>query len=144
MKRLMLAMSAAALFAGCASIERTSPGMMDGLDVVGGNSPAEETVCARSFGLGLLYLITFISGDVEYDDVKHDVSGGVLFFRDRCNCADCFRTVQAIAKDRGKVATNVNMYNNSLPNQGITGYTDFLGWFLETEDVGCSAVLRAR
>jgi len=143
MKKIALLAALAAL-AGCASIERTSPGMMDGLDVVGGNSPAEATVCVRAYGMGLLYICTAICGDVAYNAKKHDVEGGCLFFRDKCNCADCYRTLQAVANDANKRLTNVNMYNNSLPNQGITGYADFLGWFLETEDVGCSGVLRAK
>jgi len=144
MKRTMMAGLTAALLAGCASIERTSPGMMDGLDVVGGDTPAEQTACARIFGLGLFYICTAICGDIEYDKAAHDVRGGCLLFQDKCNCGDCYRTLQAYANDQGKSLTNVNMYNNSIPNQGVTGYVDFLGWFLETEDVGCSGVLRAK
>jgi len=144
MKLKLLTGIGLALCAGCASIERTSPGMMDGLDVMGGNTPAEQTVCARVYGLGLLYICTAICGDVEYDSNENDIKGGCLLFRDKCNCVDCFRTLQAIAKDEGKQLTNVNYFNNSLPSQGITGYVDFCGWFLEVEDVGCSGVLRSR
>jgi len=132
------------LTAGCASIERTSPGMMDGLEVMGGSKPAEQTVCVRNFGFGLFYLCTAICGDVRYDKSKHDIKGSFLLFRNLCNCSDCYRTLQAVANDEGKVCTNVNMFNNSLPQQGITGYSDFLGWFLELEDVGCSGVLRSK
>jgi len=135
---------AAALLAGCASIERTSPGMMDGLDVVGGTKPAEQTVCVRNFGMGLFYICTAICGDVVYDQKKHDIKGGCLLFRNKCNCADCYRTLQAVANDENKALTNVNFFNNSLPQQGITGWADYLGWFFELEDVGCSGVLRAK
>lgn len=144
MKRLVIASLLSTLLVGCASIERTSPGMMDGLDVIGGNSPAEQTVCIRAYGIGLLYLCTAICGDVEFDRKNHTIKGGFLLFRDKCNCSDCYRSLQAVANDEGKRLTNVNFFNNSLPNQGITGYADFLGWFFETEDVGCSGVLRAR
>lgn len=144
MKRLMIVGTALALLTGCASIERTSPGMMDGLDVVGGDTPAEQTVCVRANGFGLLYICTLICGNVEYDKSTHDIEGGFLLFHDKCNCADCYRSLQAIANDAGKPLTNVNMFNNSLPQQGITGYADFVAWFFESEDVGCSGVLRKK
>jgi len=116
---------------------------MDGLDVMGGDAPAEQTVCVRSFGFGLLYVCTAICGDLDYDAETHDINGGFLLFKDKCNCSDCYRTLQAVANDEGKKLTNVSMVNNSLPSQGVTGWIDFLGWFLETEDVACSGVLRA-
>lgn len=144
MKKLMIAAMAAAALAGCASIECTSPGMMDGLDVVGGDTPAEQTVCVRNFGWGLLYLFTGICGDTRYDKEKHDINGGFLLFQDVCNCSDCYRTLQEVANDQGKQLTNINMFNNSLPSQGVTGYIDFAGWFLETEDCGCSGILRKK
>jgi len=144
MKKLLFSALMAAVTVGCASIERTSPGMMNGLDVVGGKSPAEETVCVRVNGFGLLYLFTAICGNVAYDKQLHTVKGGCLLFTDMTNCSDCYRTLQAVANDKGKVLTNVNMFNNSLPTQGVTGYADLLGWFIESEDVGCSGVLRAK
>jgi len=133
-----------AVLTGCASIERTSPGKMDKLDVIGGDTPAEQTVCVRNYGFGLFYICTAICGDVRYDEKEHDIKGGCLLFHDKCNCADCFRTLQAVANAEGKALTNVNMFNNSLPSQGVTGYADFCGWFLELEDVGCSGVLRKK
>jgi len=144
MKNRILAGLALAVLTGCASLERTSPGMMDGLDVVGGDMPAEQTICARVNGFGLLYICTLICGDVEYNKASHGVTGGFLLFRDKCNCADCYRTLQAIANAEGRELTNVNMFNNSLPQQGITGYSDFIAWFFESEDVGCSGVLRKK
>jgi len=133
-----------AILTGCASIERTSPGMMDGLDIVGGNSPAEQTVCIRVNGYGLLYLVTAICGNVEYDKKTHSITGGFMLFQDGANCADCYRALQELANDERKRLTNVNMFNNSLPNQGVTGYADFVGWFIEAEDCGCSGVLRKK
>lgn len=144
MKRLMLSGCVAALLAGCASIERTSPGMMDGLDVIGGDSPAEYTVCARVSGYGLLYLCTGICGDIDYNKQTHDIYGGFLLFQDKCNCTDCYRTLQDLANDTNRQLTNVNYFNNSLPQQGITGYADLICWFFECEDVGCSGVLRKK
>jgi len=144
MRNRILAGLALAVLTGCASLERTSPGMMNGLDVVGGTSPAEQTICARVNGFGLLYICTLICGDVAFDNASRGVKGGFLLFQDRCNGADCYRTLHAIANSEGRQLTNVNMFNNSLPQQGVTGYADFIAWFFESEDVGCSGVLRAK
>jgi len=144
MNRYAMAGMVLSLLAGCASLERTSPGMMDGLDVIGGDTPAEQTVCVRNYGFGLFYICTAICGDVGYDRSANSINGGCLLFEDKCNSVDCYRTLQAVANREGKDLTNVNYFNNSLPSQGITGYLDFAGWFLEIEDVGCSGVLRAK
>jgi len=141
--KLIVGMTLAAL-AGCASVDCTSPGMMDGLDVVGGNSPAESTIVARVNGFGVLYICTGICGNIEYSKSSHDIEGGFLLFQDKCNCSDCYRALQLAADDQGRQLTNVTMFNNSLPQQGITGYSDFLCWFFECEDVGCSGVFRKK
>jgi len=132
-----------ALLTGCASIERTSPGIMDGLDVMGGDTPAETTVVVRNSGFCLFYITTGICGDPEYNFEKHNIEGGILLFQDECNTGNCYVTLRNVAKDEGKQLTNVNMVNNSLPSQGITGYIQFLGWLFEFEDVSCSGVLRS-
>lgn len=144
MNKLIISGLLALAAAGCASIERTSPGMMDGLDVVGSDRPAETTICVRNYGIGLFYICTFMCGDASYDSESNGIKGGFKMFKDICNCGDCYRTLQSIADKDGQQLTNVSMVNNSLPNQGVTGWADFLGWFLETEDVMCSGVLRAK
>jgi len=133
-----------AAFAGCASIERTSPGVMDGLNVKGGAQPATQTVCVRNFGFGFVYLFTAICGDLDYDKSTQDIKGGCLLFSDKCNCFDCYNTLQTVANEEGKRLTNINMVNNSLPSQGITSYPQLLGWLIEFEDVSCSGVLRTK
>lgn len=144
MKNKLIAGLALAALAGCASVDCTSPGMMDGLDVVGGDTPVEQALVARVNGFGLLYICTGICGDIRYDRKSHEVRGGFLLFQDMCNSSECYRAMQEAANDQGKQLTNVTMINNSLPQQGITGYVDFLAWFFESEDAGCSGLFRKK
>jgi len=139
----VLALAGGAL-AGCASVERTSPGIMDGLDVVGGDTPAAQSICVRNSGIALFHAIVAECGDVRYSKKKHGMEGGMVFFDYQCDCFHCYKTMQDAANDEGKALTNVSMFNNSLPSGGITGYIQLLGFLFEFQDVGCSGVLRAK
>jgi len=142
MKNKILTGLALGLLVGCASVERTSPGMMDGLDVVGGETPALQSVCVRNSGIAMFHAIVVECGDVRYNKKKHKMEGGMRFFDYQCDCHHCYKTMQDIANDERKALTNVSMFNNSLPSGGITGYLQLLGFLMEFEDVGCSGVLR--
>jgi len=142
--RIVVAALAAVTLAGCASVERTSPGIMDGLDVVGGDTPALQTICVRNSGVALFHAIVAECGDVRYNRAKHGMQGGIVFFDYQCDCHHCYKTMQDAANDEGKALTNVSMFNNSLPSGGITGWIQLLGFLFEFEDVGCSGVLRAK
>lgn len=142
-RRQMLTGLALALLAGCASIERTSPGKLDRFEILGGEGKAESTAVSRNYGFGLFYLFTAICGDGKYNREKHDIEGGCLLFQDECNCSNCYLTLHDLAEDEGLALTNVAMVNNSLPSQGITGYIQMIGFVVEFEDVACSGVLRA-
>jgi len=144
MKSRMLAGLGLVMLTGCASVERTTPGIMDGLDVVGGDTPALQTICVRNSGIALFHAIVAECGDVRYNKEKHDMEGGMVFFDYQCSCYDCYKTMQDVANDERKSLTNVSMFNNSLPSGGITGYIQLLGFLFEFQDVGCSGVLRAK
>jgi len=142
-RRAVVALAGVTL-AGCASVERTSPGMMDGLDVVGGETPAEQTICVRNSGVAIFHAIVMECGNVRYNKKKHDMEGGMAFFDYQCACFDCYKTMQDAANDEGRALTNVSMFSNSLPSGGITGYVQLLGFLFEFQDVGCSGVLRSK
>ena len=136
------------LAGGCSTVERTSPGIMEKFDVVGSDVPATETVLIRNSGWTLLYVIPGLFGDVTWDpkanDGKGDINGGLWFFRDKCNVSDCYETLQKLAKQQNCDLTNVTLVDNSLISLGFTGYMEFLGCFVESNDVMASGVLRSR
>lgn len=149
MKQLMVAAALAVAFAGCSTVERTSPGIMDKFDVVGGSGgPAVETVLIRNSGWTLFYWIPALFGDVTWDPTKNEgrggIDGGVCLFRDKCNISDCYETLQKLAEQRNCDLTDVTLVDNSLINLGFTGYVELINCFVESNDVIVSGVLRAR
>ena len=139
---------AVALVAGCSTVERTSPGIMEKFDVVGSNVQATETVLIRNSGWTLFYVIPGLFGDVTWDpkanDGKGDINGGLWLFRDKCNVSDCYETLQKLAEQQNCDLTNVTLVDNSLISLGFTGWMEFLGCFVEGNDVMVSGVLRPR
>ena len=140
--------AAAAVAAGCSTVERTSPGIMQKFDVAGSDIPATETVLIRNSGWTLLYFIPALFGDVTWEpkanDGKGDINGGLWLFRDKCNVSDCYETLQKLAEQQNCDLTNVTLVDNSLIGLGFTGYIEFLLCFVEANDVMVSGVLRPR
>jgi len=89
--RMAVMALAGVTLAGCASVERTSPGMMDGLDVVGGDTPALQTICVRNSGIALFHAIVAECGDVRYSKKKRAMEGWMTFFDYQCDCFHCYR-----------------------------------------------------
>ena len=142
------AIAAAVLVGGCSTVERTSPGIMQKFDVVGSDVPATETVLIRNSGWTLFYIIPGLFGDVTWEpkanDGKGDINGGLWLFRNKCNVSDCYETLQKLAAQQNCDLTNVTLVDNSLISLGFTGYLEFLGCFVESNDVMVSGVLRSR
>ena len=140
--------AAAAVAAGCSTVERTSPGIMQKFDVAGSDIPATETVLIRNSGWTLLYFIPALFGDVTWEpkanDGKGGINGGLWLFRDKCNVSDCYETLQKLAEQQNCDLSNVTLVDNSLISLGFTGYMEFLGCFVEANDVMVSGVLRSR
>ena len=140
--------TAAVVAAGCSTVERTSPGIMQKFDVVGSDVQATETVLIRNSGWTLLYVIPGLFGDVTWEpkanNGKGDINGGLWLFRDKCNVSDCYETLQKLAEQQNCDLTNVTLVDNSLISLGFTGYMEFLCCFVEGNDVMVSGVLRQR
>lgn len=141
------AIAAAAVAAGCSTVERTSPGIMEKFDVAGSDIPATETVLVRNSGWTLLYCIPALFGDVTWEPKanggKGDINGGLWLFRDKCNVSDCYETLQKLSEQQNCELTNVTLVDNSMISLGFTGYAELFGCFVEGNDVMASGVLRS-
>lgn len=137
---------AAAVVAGCSTVERTSPGIMERFDVAGSDIPATETVIIRNSGWTLFYFIPGLYGDVtwvpEANEGKGDINGGIWLLRDKCNVSDCYDSLQHLADQQGCDLTNVTLVDNAAISLGFTGYGELIGCFIEGNDVMVSGVLR--
>lgn len=148
MKKLMVLAGLAFSLAGCSTVERTSPGVMDKFDVAGAPGPVSETVAIRNSGWTLFYYIPLLYGDVswvrEANNGRGDIDGGLWLFRDKCNISDNYETLQKLADQQNCELTNVSMIDNSLIDLGFTGYAELLGCFVESNDIIVSGVLCPR
>ena len=149
MKKTLLqtvAVAVVALAAGCSTVERTSPGIMEKFDVAGSDVPATETVLIRNSGWTLLYFIPGLFGDVTWEpqanNGKGDINGGLWLLRDKCNVSDCYDSLQKLSDQQGCDLTNVTLVDNSMISLGFTGYGELVGCFIEGNDVMASGVLR--
>lgn len=144
-KRTLLSALAGLALAGCSTLERTSPGIMDRFDVVGAEGKATETVAIRNSGWTLLYFIPALFGDVTFDPTAENgrggIDGGLWLFRNKCNISDCYETLQKVAEHEKCNLTNVSLVDNSMISLGFTGYSELLGCFVESNDVIVSGVL---
>lgn len=144
-KRTLLSALAGLALAGCSTLERTSPGIMDRFDVVGADGKATETVAIRNSGWTLLYFIPALFGDVTFDPTAENgrggIDGGLWLFRNKCNISDCYETLQKVAEHEKCNLTNVSLVDNSMISLGFTGYSELLGCFVESNDVIVSGVL---
>ena len=140
--------AAAAVAAGCSTVERTSPGIMEKFDVAGSDIPATETVLIRNSGWTLLYFIPALFGDVTWEPEANEgrggINGGLWLFRDKCNVSDCYETLQKLAEQQNCDLSNVTLVDNSLISLGFTGYVELFNCFVEGNDVMVSGVLRQR
>lgn len=138
--------AAAAAVAGCSTVERTSPGIMERFDVAGSDIPATETVIIRNSGWTLFYCIPGLYGDVtwepEANEGRGDINGGLWILRDKCNVSDCYDSLQKMADQQNCDLTNVTLVDNSAISLGFTGWGELIGCFVEGNDVMVSGVLR--
>lgn len=143
--KTILSALAGLMLAGCSTLERTSPGIMDRFDVVGANGKATETVAIRNSGWTLFYVIPTLFGDVTFDpkadNGRGGIDGGLWLFRNKCNISDCYETLQKVAAHEKCDLTNVSLVDNSIISLGFTGYGELLGCFVESNDVIVSGVL---
>ena len=149
MKKLMIVPVLATMLAGCCCVERTSPGVMAKFDVVGGKTPAAETVLIRNSGWTVFYWIPGLFGDVTWDPKanggKGDINGGVWLLKDKCNISDCYETLQKMAEQNNCDLSNVTLVDNSSISPGFTGgLADIVGWFVESNDIIVSGVMHPR
>lgn len=138
--------AAAAVVAGCSTVERTSPGIMERFDVAGSDIPATETVIIRNSGWTLFYCIPGLYGDVTWEPAANegrgDINGGLWILRDKCNVSDCYDSLQKMADQQNCDLTNVTLVDNSAISLGFTGWGELIGCFVEGNDVMVSGVLR--
>ncbi len=144
MKASLMAAALAALAAGCATVEISSPGSMNGIDIQGATTRADRMVFVSNTGIHLFGTFTICSGGLVWNEEKQDIEGGVAFFSDYCGNDDCYETLQRIARRENCDLVDVVFTEASTSDFSCSSYEGLLGGICGTYSVKASAVLREK
>lgn len=81
MKRLLMTLAAAVLFAGCNTVTISSPGSLDGIDVKDAKRPADRVITVGTDGYFFLWTIPVVAGNMtEWDAEKKGLKNTTRWF----------------------------------------------------------------
>jgi len=138
------ALLAAALSAGCAHVDISSPGSLSGLDVIGSPTQADRQVVVRNSGVHMFWTISLGTGDMRWDDEKNDIKGGTALFGTYCGTDNCMDVLQHIAKREN--CDLVNVYFTDMTKSGfdVSSFSGLFAWVAGLYEVQACGILRPR
>jgi hypothetical protein len=146
MKKMLpfAALLSAALAAGCAHVDISSPKSLSGLDVIGSPTQADRQIVVRNSGIHVLWSFPLVSGDMRWVDETQDIKGGLTFFHDHCNAANCMDVLQSVAKREN--CDLVGVYFTDMTKSGfdVTSFSGLFAWVGGLYEVQACGILRPR
>ena len=142
--KLAALLPVALLAAGCAHVDISSPKSLSGLDVLGSPTQADRQVVVRNSGIHVLWSFPLVCGDMRWDDETQDIKGGLSFFDDHCNTADCMTALEGIAKREN--CDLVGVYFTDMTKSGfdVTSFSGLFAWVGGLYEVQACGILRPR
>ena len=135
---------ALALFAGCTTVEISSPGSLKGLDVKGAGGKADRAIVLGNEGYFLFNAWPLVSGDVSWDSRKGGIVNEFSLFQDDL-CGD--RLANAMfryAESQNCDLVDVVINNKTVCNIGLFGLLDWFNTVVAYQGITYSGVLRPR
>ena len=134
----------AALVTGCASVEYSSPGKLNNISVKGApGAEAGQHVAITTSGYYMFWCIPLVSGDLRWDDEKHEIKGGFSLFSDQVGYQELQTALQNIADTRNCDLAEVNFHDSDGFYADVS-YAGIVGAFFGSSQMGVSAVLVPR
>ena len=140
----LAALLATALAVGCAHVDISAPKSLSGLDVLGSPNQADRQVVVRNSGIHVLWSFPLASGDMRWDDATQDVKGGLAFFSDYCNTANCMDVLQAVAKRENCDLVDVYFTDMTKSSFDVTSIPGLFAWVGGLYEVQACGILRPR
>ena len=138
------AMLLAALFAGCATVEYSSPGKLGNMSVKGAKgAEAGQVVTITTSGYYMFWTIPLVSGDLEWDNEKNDIKGGTSFFSDQVGFNELQDALLKIAEVRDCDLADVSFCDSDQTYAGVS-YGGAIGTCFGSSQMGVSAILVPR
>ena len=138
------AMLLAAMFAGCATVEYSSPGKLSGITVKGvEGAESGQVVTISTLGYHMFWTIPLASGDLRWNYEKNDIEGGTLLFSDQVGFNELQDALIKIANVRDCDLADVS-FGDSDVSFADASYAGAIGTCFGSSQMSVSAVLVPR
>ena len=145
LKTGVLAAVLAAMAAGCATENYSSPGKLDGIAVKGieGRQPGQMVVISTT-GYYMLWTVPLVSGDLEWNPAKQSINGGFALFSDQVGIAELQEALLKIAESRNCDLADVHYVDSDSTYAGATDLSGLIGFLFGSSQMSVSALLVPR
>lgn len=135
---------ALAASAGCATVNYSSPGTLDGISIRGveGRTAVQQVVINTS-GYYVLWSLPLVSGDLRWDEGKQSINGGSAMFSDHVTVEALQSALLKIAESRNCDLADVHLADSDTSYAGSTGFP-LLSWLFGSSQMCMSAILVPR
>ena len=138
------AMMLAAMFAGCATVEYSSPGKLSGITVKGvDGAESGHVVSISTLGYYMFWTIPLVSGNLDWNYEKNDVEGGFSLFSDQVGFNELQDTLLKIANARDCDLADVSFCDSDV-SFADASYAGAIGACFGSSQMSISAVLIPR
>ena len=144
LKTGVLAALLAALAAGCATENYSSPGKLDGIVVKGieGKQASQQVVITTS-GYYVLWTIPLFSGDLRWNPGTKSINGGFSFFSDQVGINELQTALLKIAESRNCDLADVHYMDSDASYAGAS-QVGLIGTLFGSSQMSVSALLVPR
>lgn len=134
----------AALMAGCATVNYSSPGMLGNVNVDGAKGAgAGQVVAITTSGYYMFWAIPLVSGDLRWNQATGEIQGGTALFQDQVGFTELQDALHKIAERRNCDLAEV-YFNDSDNSYAGVSYEGAIGAFFGSSHMSVSAVLVPR
>ena len=134
----------AAMAAGCATVEYSSPGMLRNVSVKGvQGAESGQVVTITTSGYYMFWTIPLVSGDLRWDAETQEICGGTSFFRDQVGFNELQDALLKIAETRNCDLADVYFSDSDSSYAGVS-YGGAIGALFGSSHMGVSAILVPR
>ena len=145
LKTGVLAAALVAMAAGCATVNYSTPGKLNGVSVKGINGrQARQLVVISTSGYYVLWTIPLASGDLEWNPVKRSINGGFTLFSDQVGIDELQTALLKIAETQNCDLADVHYVDSDATYAGATDLGGLIGFLFGSSQMSVSALLVPR
>ena len=142
----LLAVAAMLAFAaGCATVNYSTPGTLDGVAVRGiEGRQARQQVVISTNGYYMMWTIPLVSGDLRWNPEEHSINGGFKLFSDQVGIEELQTALLNIAESRNCDLADVHFEDSDSSYAGASDLGGLIGILFGSSQMSVSALLVPR